>query len=187
MKLQILLPSTKLKPNEDFTVGLLNPIATSASKGGLTVFSTIELTDKWVTLPKLTVTYQFVGGPYFSNTEALEQAVRDLNSKPTEVYWDQIQGKPVAYPPKYHLHDAKDIYGMEETVAALYTISNSIDQLAEEIRTAAVPEDNVVYGGNSKYTIDSGLVLSEFKSALVLQFPRSTTENAIARLNPDSF
>ena len=110
----------KLKPIEDFEMGILNPLATAACTASYKVFSTLSLTSKWQSLPDLSVTYQKIGGPFTDNVEGLKQVIKDLTSKPTEVYWDQIQGKLVAYPPEYHLHHAKDFYGLDETVASIY-------------------------------------------------------------------
>lgn len=175
---------TILKPgkNEDYTTGMLDPIATA--KSGKTVNCVIELNKtKFPTKPILSVTYQFVGGPYQLNTAALQQAVDDLETQPDTVYWDNILGKPVAYPPSFHTHKAADITHLDSTNAALWAIKQSIDHLAEVQADETVPADMVRYGGVTKYTIDKGINLIDYVlPTLNLQFPRSLSENAIFAL-----
>lgn len=173
-----------MKPgkDQDYVTKTLDPIATA--KSSKTVHCYLEVSKaKYPIKPKISITYQFVGGPFQLNVAGLEQAVKDLETMPDEVYWDNILNKPVAYPPKAHTHKAADITHLDSTNAALWAIKLSIDHLAEIQQNESLPEDLVRYGGVTKYTIDQGINLHGFKSStLQLEFPRSLSENALFAL-----
>lgn len=89
------------------------------------VCSVIVVTNAAVASP-VEVTYQCVGGPYSTSQQALLQMIEQLDLDDRPVTWGNIIGKPDAFTPAHHLHDAGDIYGFEYVVAELERIRQAI-------------------------------------------------------------
>lgn len=92
---------------------------------GLEVMSYIMITDPTVS-STVSLQYQAVGGDYSWSVAAIIQQINNLNLDDRPAAWPAIIGKPSAFPPSAHLHDAGDLFGFEYTVAALDRIRDAI-------------------------------------------------------------
>lgn len=99
-------------------------IPSATLRVGQLICGVILVTD--LTVLNVTIDYQVLGGDQSTSIEAIQNAIIDLAIDERPVRWGQIIGKPDAFPPTSHLHDAGDIYGFEYQVAALYAIRDAI-------------------------------------------------------------
>lgn len=98
---------------------------TASSQTGLEVMRIIMITDQTVS-NNLSLKYQVVGGEYSASASAIISQIYNLNLDDRPATWPSIIGKPDAFPPSAHLHDAGDLYGFEYVTAALDRISSAI-------------------------------------------------------------
>lgn len=72
------------------------------------------------------VDYQALGGEYSYSWDAIVQMMQtlDLDNRPTAFAY--LLGRPEAYNPAPHLHDAGDVYGFEYVVAAIERVAQAI-------------------------------------------------------------
>lgn len=170
-----------LVEGEDYYYDVL--LAEATAKANKDIFGAIKISkEKYPTLdqvPSMRLEYSFLGGPFHPNISGLLQAVNDMESSSDIIYWDNIKGKPTVYPPSFHLHDASDITGLENTNDILRAINVSIQELGERLVEAKAPVNNVTYSGRVKYALDAGRELqSVMGNSFLLQIPRSPTETA---------
>lgn len=112
-----------LKPREQFKAVQLYQEATE--KTGQEVCAVLVVTDTSIT-SDIEVTYQAIGGEFSYSVYALRQMLEDLDLDERPVVWGDVIGKPAAFPPAPHLHDAGDLYGFEYLVAALEQVYHGI-------------------------------------------------------------
>lgn len=74
----------------------------------------------------VTVTAQFVGGPFANSGAAIEKAIEDLEIGNKNAYWENIIDKPELFQPTPHLHDFADIYGFEFIIDVLGNIRDTL-------------------------------------------------------------
>lgn len=98
---------------------------TASSQTGLEVMRIIMITDQTVS-NNLLLQYQVVGGEYSASASAIIDQIYNLNLDDRPATWPSIIGKPSAFAPSAHLHDAGDLYGFEYVTAALDRISSAI-------------------------------------------------------------
>ena len=121
----------KLEFNKDYVLNYLHEeVTTRSGFGAYAVVIVINETLKGT----IEVTYQAVGGEYSRLDDAILSAIEDINASESIVYWNNIRYKPLVYPPEPHLHDGRDIIGMDDVVEAIDEISEAIKgQHPEEI------------------------------------------------------
>jgi hypothetical protein len=79
---------------------------------GQEICSIIMITDPTVS-SSVSLQYQCLGGEYQTAQTAIIQQIYNLNLDDRPAAWPAIIGKPDAFPPSAHLHDAGDLYGFE--------------------------------------------------------------------------
>ncbi len=111
-----------LEKNVDYFCTDINTEITQ--KIGKEICNTILFKDN--TLNKVKVTYQALGGMTNPNYKGIAiTTMTNLQKNP--VNWNSILNKPIGFNPKNnHLHDWKDIYGLEYIVQQLNRIEKSI-------------------------------------------------------------
>lgn len=105
-----------LTPREQFKAVQLYQEATETT--GLEVTAVVVVTDPLVS-ENIEIDYQAIGGEFSHSVPALRNMISDLDLDDRPVAWGDVIGKPTAFPPAPHLHDAGDLYGFEYLVSAL--------------------------------------------------------------------
>lgn len=173
----------RLGVGEDYRLGAMQAEPTMKSLSG-GVMSCVTLNKEklgGINPPDVYLDYQYVGGKYGSNCEAIVDAITDLQNKPVEMWWSNVLQKPIAYPPMFHTHHASTITGLSPTNLAIVMIPLALQEMAEvmERERVKIPDNIVTYNGVQKITIDKkGIILDPTVGSIVLTMPRSTTENA---------
>ena len=72
------------------------------------------------------ITYQTVGGIYSDSSEAVSRMFEVVMNDSRTVNWENVEGKPYAYPPNLHFNYLTDIVGFEPLITALERIRNAI-------------------------------------------------------------
>jgi hypothetical protein len=104
---------------------------------GEEICSIIMITDPTVS-NTISLQYQALGGPYSTSQQAIIQQIYNLNLDNRPASWPDIVGKPPAFPPSAHLHDAGDLYGFEYVV-------NAIDRLAAAVLMGDTASHDAIY------------------------------------------
>lgn len=112
-----------LQPREQFKAVQLYQEATEVT--GLEVTTVVVVTDPLVS-KNIEIDYQAVGGEFSHSVTALRNMLSDLDLDERPIKWGDIIGKPDAFPPAPHLHDAGDLYGFEYVVSALEQVYHGI-------------------------------------------------------------
>lgn len=112
-----------LVPKEDYQAVQLYQEATQ--KSGLEVCAVIVVTNESVD-SDIEVDYQAIGGEFSYSVSGLRNLLDDLDLDSRPVRWGDVLGKPNAYPPAPHLHDAGDLYGFEYLVEAIDSLRHAI-------------------------------------------------------------
>lgn len=99
--------------------------AVPTAKYGKEICSVVVITNPSIT-SEVQVTYQALGGPWSTSSQAIIQMMENLNLDDRPVTWGNIIGKPSEFNPAHHLHDSGDIYGFEYIVAELERIRQAI-------------------------------------------------------------
>ena len=73
------------------------------------------------------IDYQALGGTDTVNVKSLLQTINDLNIDNISIPWEDVKNKPKVFTPGKHLHDSKDLYGVEYLSNELIRIGNSIN------------------------------------------------------------
>lgn len=72
---------------------------------------------------EVNINYQTIGGPYTTNTSAIQQALDTLAlPDANQVSWGQLLNVPAQFPPVEHLHHTRNIFGFQELTAQLEAI-----------------------------------------------------------------
>lgn len=147
-------------------------LTTKFNKG---IYRVVLITNELVSA-NVTITYQAVGDIYSYSAESLVALIEQrLDTNPAINYQDLI-GKPDAYSPVPHLHDAGDVFGFEYVVEAL-----------ERVRNAILWSDTASYDGLIKYfnsrlaEIDQkfNVFLGQHFDAAVSEMRRTITKTTI--------
>lgn len=100
------------------------------------VFGSIKFLDKTYT-GNVYLTYQTLGGAYtlddYSIVEQLTRSEYNINT----VWWSQITGLPVAFPPAPHPHDVADMTGMADVVVKLDQILQALQAVGVNLPSLA--------------------------------------------------
>lgn len=112
-----------LVPKEDYQAVQLYQEATQ--KSGLEVCAVVVVTNTSVD-SDIEIDYQAIGGEFSYSVSGLRNLLDDLDLDSRPVRWGDVLGKPNAYPPAPHLHDAGDLYGFEYLVEAIDSLRHAI-------------------------------------------------------------
>ncbi len=112
-----------LVDNQDYIVDDFLQVPMDLS--GKEIATTIVVINKAIS-STVSLTYQTIGGLYSVNADELKQQIETLKLDNRPVLWDNILGKPDAYPPTPHMHDIGDAYGFEYIVHVLERIRQAI-------------------------------------------------------------
>jgi hypothetical protein len=85
---------------------------------GQEICSIVMIVDPTVS-SQVSLQYQALGGEYSSSQDAIINQLYNLSLDDRPVSWPNVVGKPDAFPPSPHLHDAGDLYGFEYVVQAI--------------------------------------------------------------------
>ncbi len=118
---------------------------------GKEICSVIIINDPAVS-NEVVIDYQALGGEYSYSNKAILQQIDALKLDDRPVAWPAVLGKPDAYPPSMHLHDAGDVFGFEYVVHA-------IDRLraAVELGDAASHDAILAYVDKVKAALETAL------------------------------
>lgn len=166
--------NTPLTVKRDFKPRVLDSAATGHA-GGKEVHTLIELNAEPAS--DLKATYQYVGGRHIEQRETLINLISELeNINLSNIFFSQLKGRPHAWNvTEEHLHDASQVTGKEEEIAALAAIKDSIVAL----------NDNIVFGPESHLFIYITEKLTEFTATLLTQTKR-IDDNVEADLGQDA-
>lgn len=93
---------------------------------GRTIYGGVAFTDA-TRNGNVYLVYQTLGGDFINNDVTILEALsRKLYQDIRFVTWDQLQGVPATFPPNPHRHSLNDISNLDDLVASLDTIANSI-------------------------------------------------------------
>lgn len=110
-----------LMPSVDYKALHLHVEAVQAT--GKTVCSVIYVHNPAV--PGVTIDYHVPGGIYSDTADVIRTFLQSY-TLPNVVYWGQILGAPVQFPPAEHLHHLDEVYGWKDVVAVLSDIYGAI-------------------------------------------------------------
>lgn len=91
--------------------------------------------------PDVVIQYQVLGGLYTNSGDAIIKIYEAITKDERPVSWINVLDKPIGFPPTQHLHDGRDIYGLEYVVTAL-----------ERIRSAIIISDVPAYENMMEWT-----------------------------------
>lgn len=119
-----------LKNQVDYHLRVLDTAATGAS--GKSLHTVIELKSE-PTDPIL-ATYQYIGGRYIYQHETITHLLENVESKDLfNIYYSQLKNRPTTFDVKpKHQHDASDVFGRDEEVAATMELVAAVHKLTEE-------------------------------------------------------
>lgn len=72
------------------------------------------------------IDYQVLGGLYQNDVTVLSNLYEAVMSDNRPVDWQNVEDKPIAYPPTLHRHVLSDVYGWEPIVSALERVRSAI-------------------------------------------------------------
>lgn len=172
-----------MKLGSDFTLNGFQEEPTMKSSLGGGVYTIISINrEKYQVPPAVYIDYQRLGGKYGSNTQAILDAIKAMDGKVGDYYWSNIKGVPVAFPPSFHLTDARDIVGLNTTNTLLMNIAVGLQSLVEAQRIPEVPEFIVGADGVQKITVDKGLRLTNATRRVVISVNRTAKNDAMVGL-----
>lgn len=151
-----------LVPRIDYIVAQLDPTATTRS--GLSVYQFILVLNPDTT--KVSLQYQVVGGEYSLSVDAIAEFVALLENDTRAVQWGMIIGTPSEFPPTPHMHDANQIYGMDNVTAAL-----------EELRVAVLTGDAGTQQDLINYVLNQLNTVKETQFATAVESINGTLTN----------
>lgn len=96
-----------------------------SSQIGKDVYDCILIT-KTISSVFFDISYQYLGGSTRVNRDLLFQAIQEYGQD-TQLPWVDLIGKPIGYIPSSHLHDSKDLYGLEYFNDLLDNIKSALD------------------------------------------------------------
>lgn len=112
-----------LTPHDDYMV--LQPYQSATRRTGKPVAAVIYVHNKDVD-DEITIEYQVVGGEFSWSIFAIKQLIEDLSLDNRPVYWGDIIGRPIYFPPAPHLHPLSDTFGWEFIGYQLEEIARAI-------------------------------------------------------------
>lgn len=119
-----------LKIRNDYNLRVLDTAATGAT--GKSLHTVIELKSE-PTDPIL-ATYQYIGGRYIYQHETITNLLESVESKDLfNIYYSQLKNRPTTFDAKPgHQHDASDVFGRDEEVAATMELVAAVRELTVE-------------------------------------------------------
>lgn len=96
------------------------------------VYGAISILDKTLN-GTFEIEYRTIGGEYTLDQQTLLEYLMNVAYDPRVTTWESIVDKPLYFDPLEHAFNAKDLVGMEDTIAALDRIRDAILQAAERI------------------------------------------------------
>lgn len=115
-------------------------LQTATEAYGKEICYLILIIDQTVS-PEISLQYQVLGGLYTNSGDAIIKIYEAITKDERPVNWVNVLDKPIGFPPTQHLHDGRDIYGLEYIVTAL-----------ERIRSAIVISDVPAYENMMEWT-----------------------------------
>jgi len=112
-----------LTENVDYLLGL--PYYGLTRSIGMPVYGAITFSSSF-TSGSISLTYQTVGGPFTTNNNDLYTALAQLGYNPLIAMFDQISNVPPTLPPVSHDQSLNTIMGMDQLVAAINNLSQSV-------------------------------------------------------------
>lgn len=173
---------TPLKLGSDYTFGGLQSTATMKATDGIYSYIKIDPSKFGNRPPDVLVDYQFVGGEYGQNVEGIKLELEKLGKSASKYYWSEVKGVPVAFPPLFHLTNAKDIIGLGRLEKLCLNIALALQSIADSQRAPDVPEFTVGADGVQKITIDNGIKITSAKSLIVISVNRTSKNDAYVGL-----
>lgn len=116
----------------DYKYRILDSAATGHS-GGKFVYSLIELKTE-ITAP-LSATYQYVGGEYVQQRESILRMLElQQDTDLSKIYYSRLKNRPNSFDVTLdHLHDASEITGKDEEIAALANIHEALQRIGDNV------------------------------------------------------
>lgn len=125
---------------------------------GNEVWGAVLVTDN--TLPnKIRATYRAYGGPTQGDFLAFAQAVKDTPKAGSIVAYRDILMRPRGMPPKHHLHDALDLFGLEY-------VRDSVRELAQAIHDTPNTQRAKVLQYHALQRFNSQIDVGDFEATL---------------------
>lgn len=114
---------TYLTENIDYLLGL--PYYGLSRATGLPVYGAITFSSS-LSSGSVSITYQTVGGQFITNNTDLYTALAQLGYNPLIAMFDQISNVPPTLPPVSHDQSLNTIMGMDQLVASINNLSQSV-------------------------------------------------------------
>lgn len=103
---------------------------------GKEICASFVVTDPTIS-DQVSIQYQALGGEYSISSNAVTDAVTSLDLDDKPLAWKDIIDRPREFPPvNHHLHDVRDVYGMEAIVRAGTDVQKSILNQNQAAHTA---------------------------------------------------
>jgi hypothetical protein len=111
-----------LTPVLDYSVGLIYPAATMATKKAIYCFIVVNN----LSITSITVSYQALGGEYTQYTGALQEILNTLSLDDRPVEWGSLIGLPEGFAPAPHQHPAYSLHSWGAMISALDRLKSAI-------------------------------------------------------------
>lgn len=121
-----------LTVNRDYKLRVLDSAATGHSSGKA-VYTLIEILTTQTT--DVLATYQYVGGYHVEQREVILRLLSTFgNEDISKIYYSQLKNKPVSFDvTEEHLHDASQVTGKDAEIAALNSITQSLERIGDNV------------------------------------------------------
>ncbi|AFI55338.1 hypothetical protein TSMG0055 [Halocynthia phage JM-2012] len=133
----------ELIKNRDWKPRVLDSAATGHT-GGKLIYSLIELTN--TPTASISATYQYVGGSKVQQRETIINLLDTLgDTELSRIYYSNLKNRPHSFDvTEEHLHDASQVTGKDEEIAALANIHQSLERIGDNV-ALGVENDLVKY------------------------------------------
>jgi hypothetical protein len=111
-----------LTPVVDYSIGLIYPAATMATKKAVYCFIVVNN----LSITSISVSYQVLGGEYSQYTGALQEILNTLALDERPVEWGSLIGLPEGFAPVPHQHPAYSIHSWGAMISALDRLKSAI-------------------------------------------------------------
>lgn len=163
----VLFPNTHYK--------LLHTHLEGTLASGKTVVAVVHIVD--TSIPSISMDYRAIGGSFAETASVIAQNLQD-NPPIGKTVWGQIIGQPPQYAPAEHLHNADEIYGLGDVVAALEHLRMAILQ-NDAMAIDAIYQYINVRLSNENYVTQDQLVNSVGGSAKIRVYTTAATLRAV--------
>ncbi len=165
--------NTVLFPNTHYK--LLHTHLEGTLASGKTVVAVVHIVD--TSIPSISMDYRAIGGSFAETASVIAQNLQD-NPPIGKTVWGQIIGQPPQYAPAEHLHNADEIYGLGDVVAALEHLRMAILQ-NDAMAIDAIYQYINVRLSNENYVTQDQLVNSVGGSAKIRVYTTAATLRAV--------